>query len=114
MFNARLEPVAKGSDWTQFLHVRDSADGSDIDFVGCDIEATLKHTGRNSICVSGSTGDTRVTIVQPGVLYIEFLADDLKNLSVGDYEVGLTVRRDGYTESLVIGSLPIVDGAVKQ
>jgi hypothetical protein len=114
MFNARLEPVAQGSDWTQFIHVRDGADGEDIDFTGCDIEATLKHVGRNSIVVSGSTTDTRVTIVQPGVIYLEFLADDLKNLSIGDYEIGLTVRRDGYTESLVIGALPIVDGAVKQ
>lgn len=114
MFNARLEPVAQGSDWTQFLHVRDSFDGEDIDFTGCDIEATLKRMGSPGICAMGSTADSRVTSVQPGVIYIEFLANDLKGLGLGDYEVGLTVRRDGYTESLVIGVLPIVDGAVKQ
>jgi hypothetical protein len=43
-------------------------------------------------------------------VFINFMAADMRGLSVGDYAVSLKAERDGFTEHLVIGTLPVVDG----
>jgi len=48
------------------------------------------------------------------LIQIQFLADRMQNVPPRDYRFGLTFRGDGFTESILVGYLPVIDGVINK
>ncbi len=110
MYQARLDPLAIGSDWNVALELMDADTGDPLDLTDMQFTVTMQPIRGGYMPVVGTTSNGHVTTPDDGVVVINFMAADMRGLSVGDYAVSLKAERDGFTEHLVIGTLPVVDG----
>lgn len=110
MFAARLDPLAFGSDWLVSIQFQDEDTGDPLDLTGAEFTVALQKFRENTTNLKGSTADGHITMPELGTVIIHFLGSETKSLAVGDYKVGLKAERNGFTETIVIGTLPVVEG----
>lgn len=108
MFKARLSPITTHDDWIDTIYVRDE-DGTDFDFTGCTAELVIRKVGTEGVDTVASTTGGEITYPATGYLHWQVLEGDYE-FEVGDYDVRLTLERDGFTASLILGTLPVLDG----
>lgn len=121
-FIARLDPVPVNGDWIETFEIADDETGDLIDLTGCVITLSLRrdrpgglpndwYNSRTDLTASTDTGE--VTILGTGyfaVTYMRSLTTAFSSLACGIYLVALTIARDGFTNELIVGTLPITDG----
>jgi hypothetical protein len=112
MLFARLDPLPLGSDWITAIQILNSEDGSAVDLDGASATVVIRKKGNTGSEITASTTNGEIQVLASGILHVQILANRLKSLSIGEYDVGLQLSRDGYTESVIIGSLPVIDGIV--
>jgi hypothetical protein len=110
MFQARLQPIAKGSDWIEIVELSDIDSGDPVDFTGASFTVSLRRKGDSSPSVTGTNATSQVISPEAGIVHIQFMASSIDALDPGEYDIGLKIERDGFTESLIIGTLPVIDG----
>ena len=109
MLRARLSPISTVDDWIETLYIRDADDGTAFDLTGCTAELGIRKIGEETITTVASTTDANITFPDTGYLHWEVLDADYE-FDVGEYDVRLKLERDGYTTSIIIGTLPVIDG----
>lgn len=110
MFQARLQPIAKGSDWIEVVELTDIDSGEPVDFTGASFTVSLRRKGDSGPSATGTNSSGQVISPEAGIVHIQFMSGSLGNLDPGEYDIGLKIERDGFTESLIIGTLPVIDG----
>lgn len=110
MFAARLDPLAYGSDWLISIQFQDEDTGDLLDLTGTTFTIALQKFRENMTSLKGSSSDGHITNPELGTVIVHFLGSETKDLAVGDYKVGLKAERNGFTETLVIGTLPVIEG----
>jgi hypothetical protein len=109
MLQARLGPISTYSDWILSLQITDSDTGDAFDLTGATASLAVRKIGCETITTVSSTTDGNITFPDTGVIHSEVLYGDY-DFEIGEYDVRLTLERDGYTESIIIGTLPVIDG----
>lgn len=110
MFHARLQPISKGSDWIEIVELTDIDTGDPVDFTGATFTVSLRRKGDTSAEITGNNSSGQVISPEAGIVHIQFMASSIASLEPGEYDIGLKIERDGFTESLIIGTLPVIDG----
>jgi hypothetical protein len=109
MLRARLSPISTVDDWIDTIYIRDSDDGTAFVLTGCTAELGIRKIGEETITTVASTSGGEITFPATGYLHWEVLDADYE-FDVGEYDVRLKLVRDGYTTSIIIGTLPVIDG----
>jgi hypothetical protein len=109
MLRARLSPISTVDDWIETIYIRDEDDGTAFNLTGCTAEIKIRKIGDNTSTAVATTTGGEITFPDTGYLHWEVLDADYE-FDVGEYDVRLKLVRDGYTTSLIIGTLPVIDG----
>lgn len=114
MFTGSLEPVSNRATWREQCRVWDSETGQPFDIS----EATEIVVQVGQDCwrplFSAKLSSNTVNLIDDNTAFeFVFSADQMKCLCAGTYEVGITITVNGDVESLVIGTLPVMDGNVR-
>jgi hypothetical protein len=109
MLQARLSPISTYSDWILSMQLTDSDTGDPFDLTGATASLAVRKIGEETITAVSDTAGGKITFPDTGVIHSEVLYGDYE-FEVGEYDVRLTLVRDGYTESIIIGTLPVIDG----
>lgn len=114
MYEAQLKPVSNRADWIETIELVDDDNEQLItDLSGVTMRIEVRDPARRR-CLSATTEDGHITFVGHGVIQWHFTRQEMSQLCAGTYEIGITVARDGITEQELIGSIPVVDGVVRQ
>lgn len=109
MLQARLDPISTYSDWIISILLRDSETGDHLDLTGCSVELGVRKTGDQSVTTVATTSGGEITFPDTGYIHAQILYGDYA-FDIGEYDVRLKLSRDGFTESFIIGTLPVIDG----
>lgn len=129
MYLVNLPQVSNAADWIETMQLTSEDDGQPIDLTGCTITlqvVTQTFRGPGSVqagwpninssygtpVLTASTTNGKLTVPAPGVIQWTFRASELAALMAGFYEVGMVVTDGTNTTQLLIGSLPVINGAV--
>ena len=110
MFGARLDPITTRSDWILPIEFKDSETGDLMDLTGVTFDVRLRENGGVTSTITGSSAGGEITNPDTGVALITFLASALTSLEAVEYDVALTMYRDSYTETIILGTIPVLDG----
>jgi hypothetical protein len=114
MYDAQLKPVSNRADWIETIELIDDDTGQVItDLTGVTVKLEIRRLTDCWSALVGSSDDGHVTFPGNGVIQWHFTKLEMSNLSLGTYEIGVTVTLDDFTEQELIGSLPIVEGVVR-
>lgn len=114
MYEATFDPVSNRADWIGTLQlVNDDTDEVITDLTGLAVllEVNKRYCGP---ILSASLVNGKITDIGGGTLQWRFTASEMSNLCPDTYDIGITMTRDGITEQELIGTLPIVNGIVRQ
>lgn len=114
MYEAQLNPVSNRADWIETIELVDEDTGAIIENL-TGVTAVVEVRSRSPHCrvLAGTTEDGHILFAPGGIIQMHFTAQEMRRLSAGSYEMGLTITRDGITEQELIGTLPVVDGVVR-
>ncbi|MGV2110164.1 hypothetical protein ACQZ46_02680 [Agrobacterium salinitolerans] len=114
MYDAQLKPVSNRADWIETIELIDD-DNEQIITDLSDVTMKLEIRDRDRRrCMSATTEDGHIEFMGFGIVQWHFTKSEMSQLCAGTYEIGITVMRDGITEQELIGSVPVVDGVVRQ
>lgn len=113
MLIATLPPVSNRADWIEALEFVDDDTGELIDLTGCTIVITVKDED-GCLALNASTADGSVVFISTGVVQYTFPRSAVAGLRPDAYQIGATVERDGETQQILIGQVPVVDGVVNR
>jgi hypothetical protein len=118
MITGPFEEVSNRADFTDVIEVHDGDTHELIDITGASIQIevgrqTRPPWGSGDIVLRASTDDGSITILSTNVFDFIFPVEKMRALEPGNYDVGVTIKRDGRTAQQAIGSLPVVDGIVR-
>lgn len=110
MFFARLDPLAVGSDWYLTIQMQEAETGDPLDLTGIKFTVAVQKFREGKPDLVGSSEDGHISNPETGFIVIEFLGETTKKLSIGEYKVGLKAERSGFTETIILGTLPVIEG----
>lgn len=114
MYDAQLKPVSNRADWIETIElVDDDTEQLITNLTGVTLKLEVRDRDRRR-CMTATTEDGHIDFVGYGVIRWQFTKEEMSQLCAGTYEIGITVTRDGITEQELIGSLPVLDGVVRQ
>jgi len=124
MMHAKLKETSNESDWACPVQFLDRQGGGLVDLTGSSFKIALTarasggwndygSSSRHAPVLQGSSATGEITIAAPGTLMIFFPVERMRSLCAGAYRVGMTVTNAGRTVQLVLGYLPIRDGAMQ-
>ncbi len=114
MYEANFAPVSNRADWLGTIElVYDDTNEILTDLTG--LSVLLEVRSRNPPCrvLMATTDDGHITLTPDGVIQWQFSADEMRGLSAGTYEIGVTITREDITEQELVGSVPVIDGIVR-
>ena len=109
MFGTRLDPITTSGDLILSVEMKDSETGELLDLTGATFDFALQRDQKTST-LTGSTADGHITNPALGIVHVQFLESELNDLDVGTYDAGLTIHRDGFSETLILGTIEILNG----
>jgi len=109
MFGARLDTVTTSSDLILSIQMSDSDTGQLLDLTGATFDFALQRDDKTPI-LTGSTASGNITNPATGVVHIQFLESELNDLLVGTYNSAVTIHRDGFSQTILLGTIPVLDG----
>lgn len=114
MFTGSLEPVSNRATWREQCRVWDTDTGAPMDISGAtEIVVEVGEDCRRPVLTAKLSSGTVTLIDDSTAFEFVFQVDQMRGLCAGTYEVGITITIDGDTESLVIGTLPVMDGNIR-
>jgi len=113
MFRGQVADVSNREDVELFYAIVDEDTEDEIDLTSAAIVVEIQDQDG---CVrwDGSIADGDVTLSEPTVMRIFIPRASMTNICAGTYLVGMTVTNGGITKSVIVGTMPVVDGAVPQ
>lgn len=113
MLIATLPPVSNRADWIEAIEFVDDDTNETIDLTGCTIVITVKDED-GCQALHASSADGSVVFISQGVVQFTFPRASVAGLRADAYQIGATVERDGETQQILIGTVPVVDGVVNR
>ena len=125
MYLVNFAQQSNASDWIDTIDLRSADDATLIDLTGWSVDLqvwpqTYRGAGTNASwlgwnavtpVLEASTANGKITIPQAGVIQWTFRASELNDLPAGVYEVGIILTKSPDTVQILLGQLPIVNGA---
>jgi len=109
MFKAILDTITTSGDLILSIQMSDSETGELLDLTGATFDFALQR-GVSTAILTGSTADGHITNPATGIVHVQFLESELNDLEVGTYNAGMTIHRDGFSQTLFLGTVPVLDG----
>lgn len=113
-FAGTLDPISNKTGWLADFEIDDADVGGAIDITGGSIVVEVRDPHSGIICLSATTANGKITIVDTGVFEVNIAPAETCRLRAGTYEVGATITLNGESRQLIIGTLPVMDGVVTQ
>lgn len=111
MFTGQIAVVSNREDFEIMYEAVDDDTNDSIDLTSASVDFEIRENGCRRIVAS--TGNGKITLVEPSVFRVFIGKDEMKCLCSGSYEVGATVENDDITRSLIIGTINVLDGVVQ-
>lgn len=130
MYMVNFPEVSNAADWIGTVQLNDEDTGDLIDLTGWTITLmvvpqTTRGSGTggqsgwpninyqtNTAVLTASTTNGKITVPSTGIIQWTFRASELETIPAGFYEVGLRMVNSPDTTQIILGNLPIVNGAV--
>lgn len=114
MYEANFAPVSNRADWFGTIELIDD-DTSEVltDLTGLSVSLELRSRSTQCRILSASTDDGHIELTATGIIQWHFTADEMRRLTPGTYEIGLTITREDITEQELVGFVPVIDGIVR-
>lgn len=119
MYTGQIAQISNKATWlSDVIELVDEDDGTTTDLsdpeLDVDIVVTIRRLLRDGCCeetvlVTGSVDDEKVTIIGPGFRWM-FEDTDLTNLCAGTYQLGVKVTINGFIQDLIIGTVVVIEG----
>lgn len=114
MFTGSLDPVSNRATWREQCRVWDSETGQPFDLSGVSEIVVQISLGCRSPVLTAKLSNSTVSLIDDNTAFeFVFSVDQMRSLCAGTYEIGISITIDGDTESLVIGTLPVLDGNIR-
>lgn len=120
MYRGTLDEVSNKATLMMDIEVIDDDTGELADLTGATI--VVEFRAKRSVddydstiataILSASTGNGKITIPSTGVFRLLFTLAEMTSLCAQTVDAGVTITRDGFTDPLFIGLIPIIDGVV--
>lgn len=114
MYQAVFEPISNRADWIGNLQLQNEETGAPItDLAGIEVKMEI----RRACCspfLSATFANGKIIDQGNGVMQWRFTASDMNHVCPDTYDVGIILTRDGITVQELVGSLPVIDGVVRQ
>ncbi len=108
-----LPPVSNKADWIVAYALDDADTGDPIDISDAsEITVAIRNSETKYVELSATLSGGGIQHIETGVFEWTFTATQMRNLCAQNYEVGLTILKDGETAQLIIGTLAVLDGVV--
>lgn len=119
MYRGTLDEESNKATWTDDVEVTDE-EGTLIDLTDAVIVLEVRakraiddyDTNITNAILSATTANGKITLQGTGVFRFSFTKSEMNTLCAGTYDIGVTVERDGETDQVLIGQLPLLDGIV--
>ncbi|MGY5779975.1 hypothetical protein [Rhizobium sp. LEGMi135b] len=113
-YEANFAPVSNRADWFGTIElINDDTNEILTDFDGLSVLLELRSRSPQCRILSASTDDGHIELTADGVIQWHFTVDEMRRLTPGTYEIGITITREDITEQELIGSVPVIDGIVR-
>lgn len=113
MLVGALSPVSNKADWIVAYALDDAETGDPVDISDAsEITIAIRNPANHYVELSATLSGGGVQHIETGVFEWTFTATQMRNLCAKNYEVGLTILKDGETTQLIIGTLGVLDGVV--
>ena len=130
MYMVNFPETSNVSDWIGTVQLNDDDTGDLIDLTGCTVTfMVVPQTARGSGTGGGggwpniystqttpvlvaSTTNGKITLPSTGIIQWTFRASEMAALPGGFYECGLRIFKSPDTTQILLGQLPIINGAV--
>lgn len=130
MYMVNFPETSNSADWIGTVQLNDDEDGELIDLTGCTVTLmvvpqTTRGSGTggqsgwpninyqtNTAVLTASTTNGKITLPSVGIIQWTFRASEMETIPAGFYEVGMRIEKSPDTTQIILGQLPIVNGAV--
>lgn len=129
MYLVNFPEASNSADWISTLELTDADSGDLIDLTGCTITLQVwTQTQRGpgfvpvnwpninsqygTAALTASTSNGKITVPSTGIVQWTFRASEMETLTAGFYEVGMIIEKSSDTTQLMLGVLPVLNGAV--
>jgi hypothetical protein len=113
-FIGALDPISNRTGWLRDFEIDDADAGGPVDIAGASIVIEVRDPHTGTIALSATTGNGKIALLDTGVFRVSVAPGETCLLRAGTYEVGATITLNGESQSLIIGTLPVLDGVVTQ
>jgi hypothetical protein len=125
MYDGHLATLSNRQSWNDSVELLDNDTGEPVD-ISTATEIAVQVAPRGGVDLGGyggasfgttplltaSLSNGKVQHVQTGIFSFAFTKSDMRQLCGGIYSIEITIEKDGETESLILGSLPVREGVV--
>jgi hypothetical protein len=113
MITGFLPPTSNRETWQLIFEITDPDTNTAPDLTGATATLGLRPDEQSLCVLTGSTSDGHLTIdVVAGTLTILFPDTEMKDLTPGEYDLGISITVDGQTHQFFAGTLPVIDGVI--
>jgi len=125
MYDGTLSTISNRQSWSDCVELRDNDTRELIDIStatqiavqiaplqSVDIGGYGDASYGGSALLTASLTNGKVQHVQTGIFQFAFTKDDMRMLGGGVYNVEIAIEKDGETESLILGTVPVREGVV--
>lgn len=124
MYDGSLSTLSNRQSWNDSVEVRDNDTNQLIDISTATeiaVQVAPQQNGgdggygsvyRTSPLLTASLSNGKVQHIQTGIFSFEFTKSEMRGVPGGIYNVEITIEKDGETESLILGTVPIREGVV--
>ena len=110
MYRGQVTEASNREDVELFYQLVDEDTGDVIDLTTSTIECRVTDQGGcQRLSASLNNG---ITLVEDMTMRIFIPRSDMTSLCAGTYPIGVTIKNDDVTKSLIAGTLAVVDGIV--
>lgn len=114
MWGGQLNPVSTREDWIDHFTFKDNDTGELIPLTDVELTFAVSPKGSRAYpCLLATIANGKLVVNgDPTIATLTFTVDEVRQLRPGEYDVGLTMLRDGVTTQIFRGRLPVTDGIV--
>jgi hypothetical protein len=112
MLQIDFDPVSNREDWTDDCAVRDEANVL-VDLSAAIIVLTVRDKQSQSAVLVAKTADSTITVTGTGIFEWTFTEAQMRTVPVPrEYNIGCTLKLNGTTRQLFVGTINVLDGIV--
>jgi hypothetical protein len=124
MYEGSLAVLSNRQSWADSVSIIDTDTGEPVD-ISTATEIVVQVAPKQAVDFGGygeqshtsplltaTLSNGKVQHVQPGMFAFAFTQGEMRALCGGNYDVEITIHKDGEVESLILGTLPIREGVV--